>query len=333
VSLLASHRPFQSVVQREALEELKGRLGAGCRLDESLARYTSLRVGGIADAFFLAREARSAVEAIEHATDLRLAWRVLGGGSNLLVADEGVEGLVLKIGTQDVAIEAIDAERANVMADAGCSLSALARRLAMAGYAGLEWSASVPGSVGAAVVNNSGAFGSCIAEHLAMARVYVPEEGVHQLTVAGLDLQYRSSRLKRGDIRGLVLSATFEVRREPSPHLMTRIREIQQVRRSTQPAGSSVGSIFANPPGLYAGRLIEQCRLKGSRIGGAEVSALHANFILNQGNASSADVLALVQRMQQEVWARTGVWLVPEFQLLGRFPEGTITSLIESPHA
>ncbi|MEA2641675.1 MAG: UDP-N-acetylmuramate dehydrogenase, partial [Chloroflexota bacterium] len=181
------------------LRELQARLGPGSRLAEPLARYTSIRAGGQADLFLQARTSEQLVDAVEEAEALGVPWRIIGGASNLLIADAGVEGLVIKAATGGVEIDR-DGDPPRVHAAAGCILAAVAKQTALAGFAGLEWAVNVPGTVGASVVNNSGAFGSSTAEHLEHADVYAPGGEVVRMTGEELELAYRTSRLKRGEL-------------------------------------------------------------------------------------------------------------------------------------
>ena len=314
-----------------ALAALARNLEGAVRMVEPLSKHTSLRVGGQADVFLIARTTEQLMAAVERASFLGIPWRVIGAGSNLLVADGGVEGLVVKAAMVTSSVEPYGAGAALLHAEAGCLIASLAKRTASAGWAGLEWAVNLPGTVGAAVVNNSGAFGSCVAERLAHATLHVPDRGRRAATATELEMDYRTSRLKRGDLAAVVLGATFRLVRAETDQLLRRIDEIQHVRRATQPGGSSLGSIFANPDGDAAGRLIEDAGLKGGRFGGAEVSRLHGNFIMNRNAARASDVLGLMQHVQRIVWARSGRWLTPEVQLVGRWRVEEMLALAAPP--
>jgi UDP-N-acetylmuramate dehydrogenase len=305
-----------------ALAALFERLGAGARMNEPMANHTSIRVGGPADIFFIARGTTRLIEAIDAADTLHVPWRAIGAGSNLLVSDDGVDGLVVKVATSSRSWRVdLDGEQAAVEAEAGCVIASLARQLAQEGLAGLEWAINVPGTVGAAVVNNSGAFGSSTAECLETAEVYRPGRGRATMTPDQFAMRYRTSALKRGELRALVLAARFRLRSANKEALLTRMQETQRQRQATQPTGPSLGSMFANPPGDAAGRLIEAAGLKGRRQNGAEVSKLHANFMLNRAQARAREVVDLMRNVQRTVWEHSGHWLVPEVQLAGRWPE------------
>jgi UDP-N-acetylmuramate dehydrogenase len=303
----------------EPLEELRRALGSSSRLGEPLSRHTAIRIGGPADLFFVARSPDDLRRAVREAHRFGVPWQVIGSGSNLLVADAGMAGLVIKATAPGAQIRVFgDAGGATIEADAGAILAAVGKQAALRGLGGMEWAVNVPGTVGASVVNNSGAFGSCVAEHLVQAAVFDPESGDRAVPLAALDYGYRTSRLKRGELVGVVLNARYRVRQAEAKELRARIAEIQATRRATQPSGYSLGSMFANPPGDAAGRLIEQAGLKGFRIGDAEISRLHANFIVNQGKATARDVIALMRHIQEVIAAATGVQLTPEVQLAGR---------------
>ena len=303
-----------------SLEELARRLGPAARVREPLSRHVSYRIGGPADLFVTARSAEPWIRAVEAAEALGVPWRILGTGSNMIIADEGIEGLVVK--TSGGSFTSAPAEtdgQVLVQADAGCILAALARRTALAGLAGLEWASNVPGTVGASVVNNSGAFGSCISEHLVSARLFSPGAGITEVPTPDLGYAYRTSCLKRKETVGVVLDATFAMQTGDQAELRRSLTEIRQARQSTQPSGFSVGSVFRNPDGAFSGQLIDAAGLKGFRVGNAEVSQLHANFVLNLGGAQARDVLGVVAHMQKTVAEKAGIWLEPEIELVGRW--------------
>jgi UDP-N-acetylmuramate dehydrogenase len=315
-----------------ALAELRERLGAGVRVNEPMANHTSLRVGGPADLFLVARTTARLIEAVDLASDVGVPWRVIGAASNLLIADDGVDGLVVKAAMSGRSRRTSShSTQVLVDAEAGCILASLARDLARDGLAGLEWAVNVPGTVGAAVVDNSGAFGSSTAECLVEADLYVPGEGRRTLGPEQLGMAYRTSFLKRGALRAIVLRGTFLVTPGDGTEILARMRATQRTRQKTQPTGPSLGSMFANPPADAAGRLIEAADLKGQRNGSAEISPLHANFMLNRGGARARDVFALMQQVQHAVWRQFGCWLNPEVQLVGRWRDHDRLALYSPP--
>lgn len=299
---------------------MSGLATLGAERERPLAPLTSLKVGGVADWFLLARDWEAAACGLRVARQEGLPVLVVGGGSNVLAADAGVEGLVLKPAWGGFELREAGAGRAVLTAGAAQPFSGLARRLARLGWGGLEWAVSVPGSVGGAVVNNAGAFGGEVADRLLGAEVVDAGGRRSWLEAAELAYRYRESRLKLGTFGPLVVvAARFALERAEPALLVRRVREFQEQRTRAQPRQSSAGSVFANPPGDFAGRLIEAAGLKGTEIGRARISPQHANFIVNLGGATADDVYALLTLAQSRVWRRLGIWLRPEVQLVGRW--------------
>lgn len=285
----------------------------------ALAPYTSLRVGGQPDFFVAATSARMVAEALRWARERGLPAHVIGGGSNLLVADSGVVGLVVKAAYTHAAVE----ERAGepvLVADAGVVLANQARRLAKQGLTGLEWAANIPGTIGGATVNNAGAFGGDIAGCLIEVVLIDADDRETHLSAAEMRYAYRTSALKRGELGTLAVErALLRLARGSAVEADARVREFNSQRMRTQPRILSAGSVFANPEGSFSGRLIEEAGLKGSWAGRAQISEQHANFIVNHGGATADDVYTLMRRAQDGVYERTGIWLRPEIELLGRW--------------
>lgn len=291
---------------------------AGLTRQVRLARYTSLKVGGAAEWFVEVRRPEQAAAVLRWAAEQGLACRWLGGGSNLLVSDGGLDGLAARYRGDEVAVP--KGEAGEVVGGAGRSFSNLARALARAGWSGLEWAATVPGTLGGAVANNAGAFGSSVADDLAWAEIVRPDASLERLRPERLGYAYRASRFKRGELApSVIVRAAFRVRRAPPAETVARVGAFQAQRTATQPRQLSAGSVFANPAGDWAGRLIETAGLKGRRVGAAQISEQHANFIVNLGGATAADVFGLVRLAQEVVWERAGRWLEPEIELLGRW--------------
>jgi UDP-N-acetylmuramate dehydrogenase len=281
----------------------------------SLAPHTSLRVGGTADIFLLAGSAEELAQGLQWARARTLPVRVIGGGSNLLAADAGVHGLVIKAVNAQWAVHDL-----TVTADAGVTIANLARRLAKQGYAGLEWAANVPGTVGGACVNNAGAFGGDTASCLVRATVVDANGRVRYVEGPELRYAYRTSVLKQRELGDLaVVSVELRLQQSTPAEADGRVKEFNAQRMRSQPRISSAGSVFANPSGDYSGRLIEEAGLKGTTVGGAQISEQHANFIVNLGGATAADVYALMCFVQKSVFERSGVWLRPEIELFGRW--------------
>ncbi len=294
---------------------------AGLLCDEPLARFTAARLGGPADYLYIAKDpAYADVKAL-----LDWAWRgqmpvtVIGGGANILVSDAGIRGLTII--NRATTIEQPDGgESGRILASSGASLIRLTRFCQERGLAGMEWAIAVPGTVGGAVVNNAGAHGSDIAASLRRARIY-EAAGERWLRPDDLAYAYRYSRLKqRTDRRFFVLSAEFELQRDEPASIQKRMNYNNEYRRLTQPPGASLGSIFMNPPGDYAGRLIEEAGLKGLSVGAAQVSPIHANFFVNLGDdARASDYFRLIRLVRSAVEKAFGITLQLEIQTLGEW--------------
>jgi len=253
------------------------------------------------------------------ARDKRVAVRVIGGGSNLLVAVAGVDGLVIKAANAKTSIEQRNGEPI-LVAEAGATLAKVARRLAKQGFGGLEWAANVPGTVGGAAVNNAGAFGGETSACLLSVTLLDASGQRLRLHADELDYAYRASVLKRRE-RGDIAVERVELRLTVSTpdRADGLVKQFNAQRMRSQPRVLSAGSVFANPEGTFAGKLIEEAGLKRMSVGRAEISDQHANFIVNPGGATARDVFALMRQAQDVVYERAGIWLRPEIELLGRW--------------
>jgi UDP-N-acetylmuramate dehydrogenase len=280
---------------------------------QRLAPHTSLRIGGPADYFVRVTGERDLIGAIRVAREHELPVFVLGGGTNVLVADAGIRGVVLQNSWREASIDGTV-----VTAASGTELAHVAATAARAGVEGLEWMATVPGSVGGAVHGNAGAFGTETADVLVDAELMDLNGDKWTLPVDELGYAYRTSALQGTPI--VCVRARFRGIAGDRATAVQRIKQMANERMRKQPlAQPNTGSIFRNPPGDHAGRLIEAAGLKGRTIGGATVSEKHANFIVNTGDASAADVRALMAVCQQEVAKQFGVNLVPEVELVGEW--------------
>ncbi len=290
-------------------------VGERVRRDEPLAPYTSMRVGGPADLLAVCRTAEEVAETVRLAGDYGVPYLVLGSGCNVLVADAGVRGLVI-LNQADRAWVEPDGE---VRAETGKLMAGLARETVAQGLAGLEWAAGLPGTVGGAVVGNAGAFGGDVGSVLRTVTLLERDGVVVERPGTWMEFVYRSSRIKRQppSERPVLLAATFQLRPGDREALEARMAEIVHWRRTRHPSGATMGSTFKNSPDAHAGRLIEGVGLKGYRIGGVKVSEKHANFFINTGDGTAADVLALIRHVQAEVELRLGVRLEPEIELVG----------------
>lgn len=298
--------------QRAAL-----RTAFGDRLQENvpLAPYTSARIGGPADFLLAVTSADELAETVQQLWLLEIPFIMLGGGSNVLISDRGVRGVVLLNRAKAVRF---DHENARVWAESGAVLATIARRAANHGLSGLEWAAAVPGTLGGAVYGNAGAFGGDMSQNLRQAEL-LTRSGRRTLTVAEMGYGYRTSLLKRGELQGVVLAAELQLQPGDPQTIIRQMEAWTARRKATQPPGASMGSMFKNPPGDFAGRLIEAAGLKGTRIGNVEVSPVHANFFVNHGETRAADVRALIEKVRQTVFEQFGVELELEIELLGEW--------------
>lgn len=291
---------------------------------EPLRRHTTLHVGGPAD-WFLKIGAAEGDESLRHALEWAAAEgvpvTVIGGGSNVLVADAGVVGLVIKVLTPRpmIQIDLDDPAAPIVTGHAGMLISGFAEACGERGLARLEWAVGLPGTLGGAVVNNAGAHGGEMRASFLDATL-IRYDGVPTIvTAADLAYAYRHSAIKDGTLTGVL--TTVRVRLSPGDpaELRARAGEYHEWRKVAQPQAASAGSLFRNPPGDAAGRLIETCGLKGFTVGQARVSPVHANFIVNLGKATAADVLAVGDHCRACVKARFGIELEYEVQRIGRW--------------
>jgi len=294
------------------------RAAFGERLQENvlLAPYTSARIGGPADALVTATSADELAETVSRLWELDTPYVLLGGGSNVLISDKGIRGVVVLNKAKDVSFD--KGSRPKVRAEAGVVFANLARRAASQGLAGLEWAAAVPGTVGGAVYGNAGAFDGDTAGSLIQAEL-LTESGREIWPVEKMDYGYRTSVLKRQTLKSVVLWADLSLKHSSKETVSAKISEFSERRKATQPPGASMGSMFKNPPGDFAGRLIEAAGLKGTRIGTAEISPVHANFFINHGQTKADDVRALVNLTQKTVAEKLGVTLELEIELIGEW--------------
>ena len=298
--------------------------------NEPLSKYTSWRIGGPASYFANAPTAEALTAALDWAHEQGLAVFVLGGGTNLLIRDSGFPGLVVRYRAQELRI---DDATGHAWIAAGAPMAGTARRLAGQGWAGLEWAEGLPGTIGGAVFGNAGCYGGDIASTLTRAWLLV-DGVVEEWPVERLMYGYRTSALKirttndqrpttneaeieSSAVGPIVVAAEFKLARADSGELAERMRSIAAERKSKTPIGSSCGSVFKNPLGHSAGRLIEAAGLKGTRAGQAEISQKHANYIVNLGGAACDDVLRLIEGARERVAQEFGIELELEIQLVG----------------
>jgi UDP-N-acetylmuramate dehydrogenase len=296
--------------------EIQRRVGVKTSRDEPLARFTTMRVGGPADLFATVHNLFELRALVRFARARDLPHTILGRGSDLVVSDRGIRGLVIQDRAEG---SRIDGER--YVADAGVPMARAATETQKAGLTGLEFGLAIPGSVGGAVWANAGAHESDMASVLESARVLDAEGRESIVPVDELGLAYRDSRFKHaagGGPRELVLDATFRLEPADPDLIKARLDDIRRWRQAHQPLGqASAGSVFRNPPDDSAGRLIEAAGLKGFRIGGASVSEKHANFIVNDRTGTATDVRAVGDHVRSVVAASTGLELAYEVEFVG----------------
>jgi UDP-N-acetylmuramate dehydrogenase len=296
--------------------EIQRRIGVKTSRDEPLARFTTMRVGGPADLFAIAHNAFELRALVRFARTRGLPHLVIGRGSDLVIADAGVRGLVIQVRAEG---SRIDGNR--YTAEAGVQMARAATETQGAGLTGLEFGLAIPGTVGGAVWANAGAHEADVAGVLESARILAPNGSEAVVPVAQLGFGYRDSRLKhwaKGEPGELVVEATFVLAPADPAVIKARLDEIRRWRQAHQPIGlPSAGSVFRNPPGESAGRLIEAAGLKGLRMGGAVVSEKHANFIVNDQKGTAADVRRLAEHVRGEVMRVHGVELRFEVEFVG----------------
>ncbi len=300
-------------------EAIKSRLrehvGDAIRFDVPLSRHTSLRIGGPADALATPPDRAGLVALLECSHALDLPVTVLGAGFNVLVREGGVAGVVVLL-KKLRRVEAVPGPA--ITAEAGASHATVTRFCVDRGLSGLEFAAGIPGTVGGWIAMNAG-IGTREMKDVVSEIELVDLDGTHARRVARADLDFRYRELHEQLDHSLVVAARFEVCESTRESVKAEVDMLNAKRSATQPLDvPSCGSVFRNPPGDFAGRLIEAAGLRGERIGGAQISPVHANFIANVGGASAEDVLALIDRAQRVVAEREGVALETEVKIIGR---------------
>lgn len=297
----------------KALEsELRGKFGARVRASMPLAELTSFRIGGPADLFVAVEDETELMHAKAAAYRAGIPCFCLGAGTNLLVSDRGMRGLVVRLGDGFAKIKIDDAK---VVAGAAAAFGTLVQEVVDRGLAGLEFGEGIPGTVGGGLVMNAGAFGGEIAKVVTLVHGVTESGEALALSKDDVKFAYRRTELPAHFI---ITRVDFELARGDRAQLAARVAELHAKRASRQPRGvPNAGSIFKNPPGNFAGKLLEGAGLKGTRLGGAAFSDQHANFIVNLGGAQAAEVRALIDMARNKVKEQSGVWLEPEVRLVG----------------
>ena len=288
----------------------------GVSEDEPLATRTSFGIGGPADFFVESGRIEAIERMVTGCVERDIPHLLLGAGTNLLIADAGIEGLVIRVVNREQAIEGT-----RVRAGAGLKMMRLARAVADANLRGFEFAIGVPGTVGGAVYQNAGCWGREMKDVLVEVHGFVPGKGAQKWTARDLHLDYRTSALRAGPLHGaLVIDATVQLERGDGEEAKRMMAKLTAERNETQPIKTkNCGSVFKNPPGDSAGRLVQAAGLKGLRQGAALVSTLHGNFIVNEGGAKAKDVATLIEKVRAEVKRRFGAELETEVELVGRW--------------
>lgn len=304
----------------QTVERLRQVFGDQMQVNESLARHTTARVGGPAELFLSVKSADQLLTAVEIAYNAGIPYFILGGGSNILVADSGISGLVIINRARKVSFRHSGAGVVCTV-ESGMNLSSLARQCISRGLGGLEWAGGIPGTVGGAIVGNAGAHGSDIDNQFLAATVWEPGFGVRVYNREDMHYAYRDSVLKRdfasGKARRVVLSAELRLKPEPIDVLTARAEGFNAFRKERQPGGASTGSMFKNPENFYAGYLIDTAGLKGLQVGGASISEKHANFFVNDGQATAEDIRLLIAEAWNSVREQFGITMELEVELVG----------------
>jgi UDP-N-acetylmuramate dehydrogenase len=325
----------------EMVAVLRARFGAHLRVDEPLARHCTFGVGGPADAWVQARAEQDLIDLVRIAAEHGWPLMLAGNGTNTLYADAGARGIVVQNGLNDWELVPLAGGQALIHAGAGVNLPALVNRLAVDGWGGLEFGAGIPGSLGGAIVSNAGAHGRSLSDVVQQVRVLEvdPDRQSYALRAYApveLQLAYRHSRFRarrtiRFDEQGrplpprrhpiepleMIVGMDLVVWRTNSAAVQMRVAQYKQHRKETQPPQPSAGSVFKNPPGDYAGRLVEEAGLKGARAGQAQISPRHANFIVNLGGARATDIVQLIALARRTVLERFGIALELEVEFRG----------------
>ena len=293
-------------------------LFAGCTakpllLNEPMSRHTSFKIGGPADLLAMPTSEDELRRLLEKAQEAGVPVTLIGNGSNLLVRDKGVRGLVIKLGNM---LTDIKIDGSTITFGSGVALSMAAKTAANNGLTGMEFAVGIPGSIGGAVYMNAGAYDGEMANVVASVRVMDMAGNIKEMTAADLQFGYRKTALQNSGL--IVTAVTVAMERGDVDAINAKMADFSQRRISKQPLEMpSAGSMFKRPPGYFAGTLIDQTGLKGYSVGGAQVSTKHAGFVVNTGGATAADVLQLIRDVQDKVMAAHGVLLQPEVLVIG----------------
>ena len=283
--------------------------------DSSMERYTFFRIGGKAEIICFVDEISLLVQLVSYFRKEDIPFIAIGKGSNILVKDKGLKGAVIILKGRLAEIETSPGKKDWFIAGGGLPVMELLHYCVQEGLSGLEFMAGIPGTVGGAAVMNAGAYGHEISECIEDVRIVIGQGKKVVLNRSQINFIYRESSIPSGSV---VYGVTLKLKRDSRDKINERVMDCLEKRKETQPIDlPSCGSVFRNPPGDYAGRLIEQAGLKGEKIGGAMISPKHANYIVNTGGARASDILALMELAQKKVNEKFGIKLVPEVKVVG----------------
>jgi len=284
-------------------------------VNEPLANHTTMKMGGPADLFIEPSSIENLEKTMKIIREHNVPWRAIGRGSNLLVSDAGIEGALIKLGK---GLDHLEINEAEIRVGAGYSLVSLSVQISKKGLAGLEFASGIPGSVGGSVYMNAGAHGSDMSEILEKAYVLFADGTLAWLSKEEMEFSYRTSILQKKR-PGIVLEAIFQLTPGNREEIVAKMQSNKNYRKETQPYNlPCAGSIFRNPLPHYAGQLVQEAGLKGYSIGGAQISPMHGNFIVNTGNGKASDVLALIQYVKDTVFKQYGIIMETEVEIIGR---------------
>ncbi len=300
----------------EAIQIINSKFVANCQWNAPLAQFTTAKVGGRAKVIITVQNKNELVDAARICWLLKLPLFILGSGANVLIASNGYPGVVIHNHARNIQIQ-LDQPLPEIYVESGASLGVTARKAALAGISGLEWAATVPGSIGGAVYGNAGAHGSNVEANLVVVEILQPDSDPVFWSLEQMHYEYRSSILKKSKIPAVILSATFHGVKEDPSLIKAKMQTYIDYRKKTQPPGASMGSMFKNPAGDFAGRLIEAAGLKNAKVGGVTVSPIHANFFMNNDQATAEDYWELIQKVQKTVYDKFQVKLELEIEPVG----------------
>ena len=295
--------------------ELMKIIPGGIEFNRSMDQYTTFRVGGKAEAICFPNELELLRQIVSYLNRSNIPYLIVGKGSNLLIKDGGIKGVVIILKGKLASIETNGINDESVSAGGGIAIVELLSYCSLNGLTGLEFLAGIPGTVGGAVFMNAGAYGKEIGSMIQEIQILTEQGELALLNGSRIAFSYRESHIPKGLV---IYKVRFRLFKDDKNRITERIAEYLKRRKETQPLDyPSGGSVFRNPPNDHAGRLIEQVGLKGTSIGGASVSSKHANFIVNKGNAKASDILALMDLVRRKVMEQTGIDLEPEIRVIG----------------